>query len=362
MPKSSHPLKLPIKIDKAFFINELAEASFELGSLNSLQRNIPNPSLLIAPLTTKEATTSSKIEGTMSTVRDVMAYEAGAVPQNSDTIEVANYKKATMWAINGLIDRKFNLSFIKELHSLLLANTRGNDKKGKFREDMVYIGEEGDKIEKATYVPPEPYLIQEYMENLEKYILSEQENPLIKAAVMHYQFEAIHPFGDGNGRIGRLIIPLFLFQKGQLFQPILYLSGYFENKRNEYIDILHKTDETQRYEKWVRFFLIAVKEQAKETQQLIMEINKLKDKIIEISEGMKSPYSHKAVDFFFKHPIFKSGEFGKSLNAKSRLTGIRLLNLFKEKNVVKEIIDPSLRRMFSGRGRLFIFSDLIKLL
>jgi Fic family protein len=356
------PLKLPIKLDKSLFTNELAEASFELGSLNSLQRNIPNPSLLIAPLTTKEATTSSKIEGTMSTVRDVMAYEAGVAPPHNDTIEVSNYKKAIIWATRALKERKFNISFVKELHSLLLNNTRGDNKKGDFRNDMVYIGKEGDKIENATYIPPEPYLVQEYMENLEEYILLDKEHPLIKAAMIHYQFEAIHPFYDGNGRIGRLIIPLYLFQLKQLFQPILYLSGYFESNRNNYIDILHKTDETQEYEDWIRFFLIAVKEQAVETQQLIEKINKLKDAISSTAEKMKSPYIHKGIDFLFKYPIFKSAEFGKSLNSKSRLTGIRLLEFLKKEGVVKEFTNPNVKKIFSGRGRLFIFSDLLKIL
>lgn len=362
MLKPHHPSKLPIPIDKVLFVNELAEASFELGELNGLHRNIPNPSLLIAPLTTKEATVSSKIEGTRSTVRDVMIYEAGGSARYDDTIEVVNYKKAMQWAMEALKKRTFNLSFIKELHSLLLENTRGKHFRGRFREEQVFIGKEGDTIEKATYVPPEHLLIQEYMENLETYILGNNENPLIKAAVIHYQFEAIHPFSDGNGRIGRLIIPLYLYQKKLLFQPILYLSGYFEKYRKKYIDTLHRVDETQKFEEWIRCFLEAVKEQAKETQALIRNINELKDTVVQKAEMMKSPYAHRAVDFFFKKPIFRSSEFSVEIGARSRMTGLRLLKLFEKFEVIQKIRNPRIKKMFSGRGGLFVFEGLLRLL
>lgn len=362
MPNPYKPTKLPIKIDKSSFTNELAEACFELGELNGLHRNIPEPSLLIAPLTTKEATISSKIEGTRSTVRDVMLFEAGAAPKYDDTLEVVNYKRAMYWAMNALKERGFNLSFIKELHSLLLKDTRGHDKRGEFRKEQVFIGKEGDTIETATYVPPEPILVPEYMENLESYISENGENPLVKAAVIHYQFEAIHPFSDGNGRIGRIIIPLYLYQKKMLFQPILYLSGYFERHRNLYIGALHQVDETKKLEGWIKFFLIAIKEQAKETQTLIKKINDLKDEVMKKSELMRSPYAHKAVDFFFQRPIFRSPQLIKKIGAKSRMTSLRLLDVFKKSGVVVELTGKDVKRTFPGRGRLFVFSKLLDLL
>lgn len=362
MPKPYHPTKLPTSIDKTSFVNELAEAHFELGELNGLHRNIPEPALLIAPLTTKEATVSSKIEGTRSTVRDVMLFEAGVAPKYDDTIEVSNYKQAMYWAMDALKKREFNLTFIKELHSLLLNKTRGHDKRGEFRKDQVFIGKEGDTIERATYVPPEPILVPEYMDNIEGYILGNGENSLVKAAVIHYQFEAIHPFGDGNGRIGRIIIPLYLYQKGLLFQPILYLSGYFEKHRDQYIGALHNVDETKKLEEWVKFFLVAVREQAEETKSLIKKINDLKDEVIKKSETMRSPYAHKAVDLFFQRPIFRSTQLVSKLGAKSRMTSLRLLDAFKEVGVIAELTGTPARKQFPGRGRLFIFSKLLELL
>lgn len=259
MNKPSLPQKLPVKLDYSQFAKELADASFELGKLDGLQRDLPNPSLLIAPLTTKEATVSSKIEGTKSTVSDVYLYEATKEGKYEDTIEVYNYKRAMLWAIDALKERKFNIAFIKDLHSILLEKSRGEQYRGKFRDVQVFIGKEGDTIENAIYVPPQSILIQEYMENLEDYILKNDENPLLKAAIIHYQFEAIHPFQDGNGRIGRLIIPLYLYQKGLLYQPILFLSGYFEKNRKEYVSSLHFVDVYQKYEEWVKFFLVSVK-------------------------------------------------------------------------------------------------------
>jgi Fic family protein len=297
MPKPYHPPKLPITINASLIINELAEAHFELGELNGLHRNIPEPLLLLAPLTTKEAAVSSKIEGTRSTVRDVMLFEAGAGQKYDDTLEVANYKRAILWAMDALKKRELNLSFIKELHSILLKDTRGHQTRGVFRKDQVIVGKPGDTIETASYVPPEPILVSDYMENLEHYIAANGENPLIKAAVIHYQFEAIHPFRDGNGRIGRLFIPLYLYQRKLLFQPILYLSGYFERNRDQYLDELHRVDATQKLESWVALFLKAVREQAKETQALIRKINNLKDEVMSVVESIRSPYAHRTVDF-----------------------------------------------------------------
>lgn len=359
MTKATHPLKLPATLDYSLFAKELARASYELGELNGLQRDLPNPTLLISPLTTKEATVSSKIEGTRSTVKDVMVYEAGAGARYDDTVEVSNYKMAMIWATKSLKARQLNNSFIKELHSLLLQNARGHEKRGEFRKEQVYIGKEGDPIKKASYVPPEHYLIPDYMDNLEAFMQGNNEDLLVKSAVIHYQFEAIHPFLDGNGRIGRLIIPLYLYQKGRLIQPILYLSGFFERNRDAYIGSLQIVDKTKKYEAWIRFFLQAVESQSKETKDLITKINKLKDEVMQKGELLKSPYTYKAINFFFTKPVFRRVDFVKDIKAQSRMTGLRLINRFKELGVIQEFTP----RMPEGkRKRLFIFSDLLALL
>jgi Fic family protein len=350
--KPYHPPKLPVKLDPGKFYLELAKASLELGNLNGLCQNLPNPSLLIAPLLTKEATISSKIEGTRSTVSDVLKFEATGIPKYDDTIEVSNYKKAMMMAIEGLKNRKLDLSFIKTLHQILLENTRGHNTRGKFREKQVWIGTKGAKIEEATYIPPEPFLVQEYMENLEDYILSENyEDPLVKIAIIHYQFEAIHPFEDGNGRIGRLLIPLYLYWKKILSLPILYISGYFEKNRDEYIDKLNYVDRTQEYEEWIRFFLVSIINQSKQTQELIYKILELKNKIEEKIKVIKSPYKQEVLSLIFSKPIFQRVDL--KINKR---TAIRLIKEFVSFNILEELKIPKIK------GKVYVFKDLVKIL
>lgn len=355
MIKPARPPKLPIKLDFAIFTKELADASFELGRLDGLQRDLPNPSLLIAPLTTKEATVSSKIEGTKSTISDVFIYEATEESKYDDTIEVFNYKRAIIWAMEALKHREFNISFIKDLHSILLEKARGEKYRGKFRETQVFIGSKGATIEEATYIPPEPFLVVEYMENLEKYILSNGENPLLKSAIIHYQFEAIHPFQDGNGRIGRLIIPLYLYYRGLLYQPILFLSGYFEKNRDQYIDMLHLVDIEHKYEEWVKFFLISVKNQARETQNLIYRIKNLFNEVKEKTDNIKSLFISKIIDFIFMRPIFAPSELGKYIKA-NRVTTLRLIKKLEDLEILFSFVPPKKKR------KLYVFRKLIQLL
>lgn len=355
MAKPTIPKKLPIRYNFNFFAQELADAAFELGKLDGLQRNLLNPALLISPLITKEATVSSKIEGTRSTIADIFTYEATKEGKYDDTIEVFNYRKAMIWATTALKKRQPNLSFIKELHSLLLNKARGEKYRGKFRENQVFIGERGTTIEKATYIPPEPTLIPELMDNLEKYILSKRENQLVKSAIIHYQFEAIHPFQDGNGRIGRLLVPLYLYQEELLHQPILFLSGYFDKHRKEYLDHLHLVDIKQKYEEWISFFLVSIKNQAKETQGLIYQIMGLFDEVKNKTAPIKSPYISRVVDFIFVRPIFSNSELGKYIKS-NRVTSLRLIKRLEDLKVLVPFIPPKRKR------KLYAFGSLIKLL
>jgi Fic family protein len=352
--KPSKPAVLPVKLDYSVFAKEWAEASFALGRLDESQKKLPNPNLLVAPMVTKEATISSKIEGTRSTLSDVMLFEAGEEAKYSDTQEVVNYRRATFWAIDALNKRDFNLPLIKELHNMLLRGVRGEKYNcGKFRNNQVWIGKKGERIDKATYVPVDPLLVLDYMENLENYLLNNVENPLLKAGIIHYQFEAIHPFSDGNGRIGRLIIPLFLHKNGMLFQPILYLSGYFEEHRSEYIEALHDVDVTQKYENWLKLFLGAVKEQAGETQRTIDDIMLLRREIEIKTELIKSPYMGKVLDFIFNMPIFSTSDITKSLGF-GRATALRLIKNLEELNIIIQYKDA-----VSKKKKVFLFPRLI---
>jgi len=350
--KPYYPPKLPVKLEPSKFYLELADASLELGNLNGLCQNLPNPSILIAPLLSKEATVSSKIEGTRSTVSDVLKFEATGIPKYDDTIEVSNYKRAMLMAIEALKERKLDLSFIKTLHQILLEGTRGQEKRGKFREIQVWIGVKVAKIEEATYIPPEPFLVQEYMENLENYILSEnQEHPLVKIAVIHYQFEAIHPFEDGNGRIGRLLIPLYLYWKKILNLPILYISGYFERYRDEYIDKLNYVDKTQNYEEWIKFFLISIRNQSEQTQNLIYEILKLKENVEEKIKKIKSPYKQEVINLMFSKPFFRRNDLKLE-----KMTSIRLLKKLVSFGILEELDIKGIK------GKVYVFNELVKIL
>jgi Fic family protein len=352
--KPNHPAKLPIKVDYGVLARLLGEARDAVGELRGLQKSLKNPFLLMTPLTTKEAAVSSKIEGTQSTAKDVFIHEAGANTRFNDVIEVVNYKKAMLRAIDQLEARPMNLNLIREIHSILLHNTRGDSKKGEFRKDQVWIGTPEAPIEKATYIPPEWNLIPEYMDNLERYLHFDNEDPLIQAALIHYQFEAIHPFGDGNGRIGRLLMPLFLYSKGLLKLPILYLSGYFEADKDTYLDSLHGVDKSGRYEPWIAYFLKSVIAQSRDTATLINKILKLYDELSIKTENLKSPYMLRLIEFMFRMPAFRVKQVNNHIHA-NRSTIIRLLRELEKLGYVKEIKGI-------GRGKLFIFVNLAGLL
>ena len=333
---SHHPAKLPVKIDYNTLARLLGQARDAVGELRGLQKSLKNPFLLMSPLTTKEAAISSKIEGTQSTVKDVFIHEAGEGTKHSDVIEIANYKQAMFRAIKQMGARPMSINLIKEVHSILLNNTRGSIFKGEFRKEQVWIGKPNAPIEKATYIPPEWNLIDEYMHNLEDYLHFDDEDPLIQTALIHYQFEAIHPFNDGNGRIGRLLIPIFLYAKELLHQPILYLSGYFDANRDSYLDSLHGVDSSGKYEPWVAYFLKAVIEQSNDTASIINRILQLYDELSLKTENLKSPYILRLIEFMFKKPIFKVVQVQEHIHA-NRSTIIRLLRELEKLGYVREM-------------------------
>ncbi len=359
MTKYKHPKKLPVKIDNSKFIKVFAEAYHSLGVLEGSQRNLQNPILLIAPLTTKEATASSRIEGTYSDASDVFIFEATGKERKKDTLEVANYRKAMLSALEDLKNgREFSLHFIKSLHGILLKGVRHRGKIGSFRDKDVFIAEKaGDPIEKALYVPPEPFLVSEYMENLIDYVRNSEDDTLIKAGLFHYQFEAIHPFEDGNGRMGRLLIPVLLLLEGQLSLPILYLSGFFDKNRDLYLAKLNAVDQNYQYEEWLKFFLEAVKQQSKHTQGLVNKIYNLYDKKRKEleKEAPKSPYVIPCLEFLFISPVLTLPRLKEEIKA-SRTTCVRLINLFQKKNLIREL--PGRHK----RAKIYIFQELLKFL
>ena len=339
------------------FAKEWAQAKYDLGLLEGSHKNLKNPSLLVSPLTAKEATVSSLIEGTVSTVSDVFTYEASG-KGDSNTIQVANYRKAITDATRELeAGREITTHLIESLHLTLMQKVRDQGKPGKFREDIVYIAEKkSDSMEKALYIPPEPFMVRDYMQNLVNYLKESEDDPLIKTGLFHYQFEAIHPFDDGNGRLGRLIIPLILFSERIISTPILYISGFFDKYRDDYISALHKVDETGKFEEWLAFFLNAIAHQSAETQQLIDKIYILFDEIKNQFKNTKSPFIHRFIEFLFESPVFSIPQVQDTLGIQTNITVNKYLKIFIKKNL---ILDLKIKR---GRAKLYLFKPLLDLL
>lgn len=361
MANYHHPAYLPPKLDYGEFTKELARAQYAVGLLQGSQGHIRNAMHLIGPLVAKEAAVSSKIEGTQSTSSDVYIYDAGGRPKYSDTPVVSNYRTSMLDAIHTLQKgHKLTSHVIKGLHGTLLRGVRHKGPLGAFREKPVWIAErEGDPIEKALYIPPEHVHVGSYVNNLLKYIENETgELNLVKAGVAHYQFEAVHPFEDGNGRIGRLLIPLILFYKGELSLPVVYSSGYFEARPQEYRGALRVVDRTGKYEQWLKFFFNAITEQANETIDLINRIKKLHEDLKNKYEASKSPYISRVIDFLFDKPVLSVPIVQSNLNIKVRLTATRIIDQL----VKDEIIEVVRGQKGPGGTKLYAFRELLKII
>lgn len=354
------PQYFPVDLDYGQFARELAQAQYAIGLLQGSQKMLHNARHLIGPLVAKEAEVSSKIEGTQSTSKDVYVYAAGGRASHDDTPVVSNYRSAMFEAIDAAAGRKrVTKSLIKSLHKTLLTGVRYKGRLGDFRTDSVWIAErDGDPIEKALYIPPEHFHIASYIDNMIDYIDNDRNDlNLVKAGVVHYQFEAVHPFEDGNGRIGRLLIPLILFYKGELSLPIVYSSGYFEARPNEYREALRRVDETGEYEPWLKFFFAAIAEQAKDTLRLVDSITGLNEELKRKYQTSKSPYMLRLVDLLFEHPVVSPPQVNRLLGIPSRMTTSRLIEQLVRDDVLLEISQKG-----SGGTSLYAFTDLIDII
>ncbi|MDH4223914.1 MAG: Fic family protein [candidate division Zixibacteria bacterium] len=356
------PTKLPPRIDYTSLIKEIGEANNALGQLQGSLINLSNPDLLITPLLTKEAVLSSRIEGTQATLEDVFKYEAEEKTyeeseKEKDVKEIINYRRAMHTAMQELRNRPIGENLIKNIHYILLNSVRGTNKdRGNLRRSQIYIGLPNTPIEEAIYIPPPYTELPSFLSNWEEYVNSKQEkDPLIQIGVAHYQFEAIHPFMDGNGRIGRLLIPLFLYQRELLSYPLLYISEYFEERRKDYYDFLKNVTEKGDWESWLKFFLMALAIQSLKTQTTVMKIlilyKKLKDEI----GAINAVYAIHLLDIIFASPIVSFVNIKKRIKAKSYQTIYNLLTKFVKIGILEEI--PGRKR-----NRIFVFKQLLEIL
>lgn len=247
----------------------LSNADRALGELAGMARTLPNPELLIAPLSRREAVLSSRIEGTQASLSDLAIFEAAgeAAPKShGDVLEVRNYRLALTYGIERLEGLPLSLRFVRELHARLLQGVRGEDKTpGEFRISQNWIGPPGCLLREATFVPPPPSELMNCLSDWEAFLHEDLDiPPLVCCAMLHYQFEAIHPFLDGNGRVGRLLILLYLVAGGFLSTPVLYLSPFFERYRDEYYSRLRAVTERSDWEGWIEFFLRSVVAQSED--------------------------------------------------------------------------------------------------
>ena len=270
----------PIELDSEA-IELLVKANKQLALLEGIAVRIPNVNLFVSMYVRKEALMSSQIEGTQATLEDVLdpMIDKNA---NRNVAEVINYIKATEFAIARLKDLPLCNRLIKETHSVLMEGSRGQEKSpGEFRNSQNWIGGQGSTLKNARFIPPAPEDMSQAMFDLEKYINNDDElDVLVRIALIHYQFETIHPFLDGNGRVGRLLITLFLMEKGALTTPALYISYFLKKNRIEYYDRLSEVRRNGNYEQWVKFFLRAIYESAEDATIAIDKLTALHDENI----------------------------------------------------------------------------------
>lgn len=275
------PEKLPPKFDySSSLVLALSKADSTISKLSGAGLLLPNPNLLIVPYLKKEALSSSRIEGTRISLSDYFLSEAkGIKKEDIEATEVGNYIKAINYALKNIETYPITLNLIKEMHKRLMEGVRGDELlPGNFRPVQNWIGQKNTKIKDATFVPPPKEEVEKLMRELIDYLNTNDEMPLlIKCALMHYQFETIHPFCDGNGRIGRSLITLYLCKKNKISKPLLYASDYFEKHRREYYDILLTTNKTGKFENWIKFFLEAIKVQSEDALERTIKIQKLRE-------------------------------------------------------------------------------------
>lgn len=350
----------PIKYDGELR-NLLSHADRALARLDGITTVLPNPELFVGMYVKKEALLSSQIEGTQASLEGVLKFEANLTPSEdiNEIKEVVNYIKALDYGMKRLEKLPISNRLIKEIHRILITGTRGTHKTpGEFRRSQNWIGPAGANLNEATFVPPPPEIVPELMSDLEKFIHRKNDiPPLIKIALIHSQFETIHPFLDGNGRVGRLLITFYLYWKGILSRPLLYLSFYLKKHRSEYYHWLMEVRLKGEWERWLKFFLTGIIEVSREASETAKEIIELKEKLIKklIEKRVASGYAIGLIDMLFSMPIITSGEVQSKLGIGSKDTVNKLIKKFLDTQILKEISGKK-------RYRKYLFSDYLEII
>lgn len=356
--KSFRPAPLPVEIEMdAEMITLLTEATKALATLDTLSSYIPDMNLFVSMYVRKEALLSSQIEGTQATLEDVLdpLIEKNA---NQNVADVVNYVKATEFALERLNTLPLCNRLIKETHAVLMKDVRGQEKNpGEFRYSQNWIGAAGSTLKNARYIPPNPEDMKQAMSDLEKYINSDDElDLLIQTALIHYQFETIHPFLDGNGRVGRLLITLFLMDKKRLNTPALYISYYLKNNRIEYYDRMSEVRNKNNYEQWIKFFLRAVKESSEDAVDTINKLSELHNKNIATIDAMgrASKAARQIFDYLEKNPIIDIRKTAEELILSYNTVSANVKRFEKEGILIQT--------NNANRNRVFAYEDYLDIL
>lgn len=334
----------------------LDEASRAVAMLAGVGETLPNPHLLIRPFVRREAVLSSRIEGTQTSISDLFLFEASGARRDplGDAREVANYVRALEYGLSQLERLPLSVRLVNEIHLRLLEGVRGRDKsRGELRTGQVWIGSEGTTLEEARFVPPPAEYVRDLLTDWELFLNEDIEMPpLVQCALMHYQFETIHPYLDGNGRIGRLLITLFLCAKRVLPTPLLYLSAYFERRRDEYYDHLLAVSQTGSWQGWVRFFLHGVAEQAQDALLRSRRVRQLQDRYRALlQQRRESANALRLLDELFANPFVTTPLASDLLSVTS--AGAR--------GILQRLIDAGVVEEISGTWpKFYVARELLK--
>ena len=342
----------------------IGPANAGLARYDGLLSAIPNAQILLSPLTTQEAVLSSKIEGTQVTIGEVLELEAGGAsdamtqPKRDDAEEVLNYRKAMRACVAEMEHRPLSQQILRGAHHMLMQGVRGRDKSpGQYRDEQNWIGPRGCAIEEASFVPIAPTHLSGGMDEWERYLGNSTEpDALVQLAILHVEFEALHPFKDGNGRLGRMLIPLFLYQRRLLASPDFYMSGYLEANREDYQERLRAVSRDYDWTGWCAFFLEGIRQQAAENERKARAILSLYNRVkTQVADFTHSQHAIRAVDFLFETPIFTAPLFTNHSGI-PKPTAARFLNVLRDKGLLFPLRE--------GKGRragIFVFRELINI-
>ena len=341
----------PEKLNYGDFVDGLIKATDAIARYDQMLKNMHNSEILLAPLRNQEAVISSRMEGTVSTMDEILKYEADHEGEDTNTsnvrsevIETILYQRALTAAQGAMNDGyPISQSMIKAIHQRLLSLGRGATKSpGEFKTEQNYLADRNKK--KILFVPISPEKLQDGLDILFEYISNNTEPALIKAAMTHIEFEALHPFKDGNGRIGRMLITLMLWKSGTISAPHFYVSGFFEENKDEYIDTMRRASETGNWDEWCAFFLKAIEQQAIQNLAIAENISALYEEMKQtFSDVLSSKWSVTALDFVFTNPVFRNNKF-TSNSGISSATAARFTRTLLDEGIIRTVEEASGRR------------------